>query len=32
MSTLELEYWRAVLILDLLAAELIADKGLVELS
>ena len=25
MSNLELEYWRAVLILDLLAAELLTD-------
>jgi hypothetical protein len=30
MSTFEVEYWRAVLILDLLAAELLADKGLVK--
>ena len=28
MTTLELEYWRAVLTLDLLAAELLTDKGL----
>jgi len=29
MTKLELEYWRMVLILDLLAAELLTNKGLV---
>ena len=30
MSKLKLDYWRAVLILDLLTAKLLADKGLVK--
>jgi hypothetical protein len=32
MSTFELEYWRAVLILDLLASELLTDEVLVRLG